>query len=161
VWRVDKGVVVVESVYFDDVEVGYVEDGDDVPVDAAEMVAYAIENDPWPIHTDEAAASASPFGEVIASFGYVVSLFFRAVHKLQINQRSQAAFLGALEWRVQFRGPVRGGDTLHVRCTVTGARLSSKGDRGVVTTQNELVNQHGETVVIIDVVSLNLTRPSQ
>jgi len=150
----------VEITYFEDVEVGHVEESADVAVDRDEMIAYAKANDPWPIHTDEVAASASPFGEVIASFGYVVSLFMRAVHQLPSNQESsQEGFLGALEWRVQFRGAVRGGDRLHLRSTITAKRLSSKGGRGVVTEQHELLNQVGEAAVVIESVSLVLCRP--
>jgi acyl dehydratase len=152
---------VVDTIYFDDVEIGYVEESESVPVDRAEMVAYAAANDPWPIHVDADAASATPFGDVIASFGYVVSLLFRANHTLPFNRASQPSFLGALEWRVQFRKAVFGGDRLHDRMTFTSKRLTSKGDRGVVTSEHELINQDGEVVVVIEVVSLHLCRPPQ
>ena len=39
------------------------------------------------------------------------------------------------------------GDTLHVECEVTEARLTSKGDRGLVRFANKVVNQRGETVL--------------
>jgi acyl dehydratase len=155
------GGVVMDAIYFDDVEVGYVEESASVLVDRAEMVAYAAGNDPWPIHVDAEAASATPFGDVIASFGYVVSLLFRANHTLRSTQASQPSFLGALEWRVQFRKAVFGGDRLRDRMTFTSKRLTSKGDRGVVTSQHELINQDGESVVVIEVVSLQLCRPTQ
>jgi acyl dehydratase len=54
------------------------------------------------------------------------------------------AFLGA---DVAARAPVYVGDTLHVVVTVDSARAASKGRRGVVTTSNAVVNQHGETVL--------------
>ncbi len=38
------------------------------------MLAYARNFDPWPMHTDEAAAAQTPFGELIASGGYTISL---------------------------------------------------------------------------------------
>ena len=142
------------GLYFETIEVGDVEEGEAVAVDRREMIAYAQANDPWPIHVDEVAGASSPFGDVIASFGYVVSLFFRALHKQEMNQRAQASFLGAVEWRVQFRGAVRGDDQLRVRQTVVDKRLTSKGDRGVVTTQNELLNQDDVPVVVIDSVFL-------
>jgi acyl dehydratase len=152
--------VVVNTIYFDDVEIGYVEESEAVLVDRAEMLDYAVRNDPFPIHVDAAAASATPFGDVIASFGYVVSLLFRASHTLRYVQAVQPSFLGALEWRVQFRKAVLGGDRLRDRMTITSKRLASKGDRGVVTSQHELVNQHGESVVVIEVVTLQRTRPT-
>jgi acyl dehydratase len=144
----------MDGLYFETIEVGDVEEGEEVAVDRLEMIAYAQANDPWPIHVDEAAGASSPFGDVIASFGYVVSLFFRAMHRLEMVQRAQGSFLGALEWRVQFRGVVRGEDRLRVRQTIVDKRLTSKGDRGVVTTQNELLNQDGVPVVVIDSVGL-------
>ena len=151
----------MDPIWFDDVEVGYVEESESVRVDREEMIAYAAANDPWPIHTDVSGASETPFGDVIASFGYVVSLLFRCNHKLRFTQAMQPSFLGALEWRVQFRKAVLGGDRLRHRITITSKRLTSKGDRGVVTSQHELLNQDGESVVVIEVVSLQLCRPTR
>ena len=150
----------MDTIWFDDVEVGYIEESDPVPVDRSEMIAYATRNDPFPIHIDPEAASQTPFGDVIASFGYVVSLLFRCNHKLQFTQAVQPSFLGALEWRVQFRKAAMGGDLLLDRMTVLSTRLASKGDRGVVTTQHELVNQDGESIVVIEVIALHLSRPA-
>jgi acyl dehydratase len=157
--KLDRGVV-MDPIYFDDIEIGYVEESESVLVDRAEMVAYAAHNDPWPIHVDAEAASATPFGDVIASFGYLVSLLFRSSHTLRYTQAIQPSFLGALEWRVQFRKAVLGGDRLRDRLTIMSKRLTSKGDRCVVTVQHELVNQDGESVVVIEVVSLQLSRPT-
>ena len=50
----------MDTIYFDHVEIGYVEESESVLVDRTEMVAYAAGNDPWPIHVDEEAASATP-----------------------------------------------------------------------------------------------------
>jgi acyl dehydratase len=151
--------VLVDTIWFDDVEVGYAEESQSVPVDRSEMIAYAARNDPFPIHVDAEAAAQTPFGDVIASFGYVVSLLFRCNHKLRFTQAVQPSFLGALEWRVQFRKAVLGGDRLLDRCTILSKRLASKGDRGVVTSQHELINQDGEPVVVIEVVALHARRP--
>jgi acyl dehydratase len=150
----------MDTIYFDDIEIGYVEESDWVLVDRDEMLAYASRNDPWPIHVDVEGATASPFGDVVASFGYVVSLLLRANHKLHSTRASQPSFLGALEWRVQFRKAVFGGDQLRDRITFTSKRLASKGDRGVVTSQHELINQDGEAVVVVEVVSLQLCQPT-
>ena len=45
------------------------------------------------------------------------------------------------------KGPTYVGDTIHVECEVTEARLTSKGDRGLVRTASKVVNQKGETVL--------------
>lgn len=148
------------AVYFDDFEIGYTDEGAPVRVDGAEMVAYAQRYDPWPIHVDEEAAAASPHGGLIASFGYVISLFFQSVHDQPINQAAQASFLGALGWdNVTFSRAVRPGDELHARSTIVSKRLTSKGDRGVVVFHYEIVTQNDEAAVTIDVTSLFRTRP--
>jgi acyl dehydratase len=140
--------------YFEDVQVGTVEDGPEFTADKDDMIRYATENDPYPIHLDEAFAQQSPFGGLIAPFGYTLMLFFRSMHGLEFDRAVQNAFLGALEWRVKFAGPVRPGDRVHDRCTIIDKRLSSKGDRGVVTTRHEIVNQNDDVPVTIEIVSL-------
>lgn len=55
------------------------------------------------------------------------------------------AYLGA---EVQVKGPTFVDDTLQVLAEVTAARLTSSGDRGIVTTENQVFNQHGDVVMI-------------
>lgn len=55
------------------------------------------------------------------------------------------AFLGG---EIQVKGPVFVGDTLEVWVEVTAARMTSRGDRGVVTTRNEVRNQDAELVMV-------------
>jgi acyl dehydratase len=54
------------------------------------------------------------------------------------------AFLNA---ELDVKGPSFVGDTIHVEIAVTEMRLTSKGDRGLVRTVNQVVNQHGNTVM--------------
>jgi len=62
-------------------------------------------------------------------------------------QDTGLAFLGAT---LEVKGPTVVGDTLHVEVEVTDARLTSKGDRGLVRFANQVVNQRGETVLAYD-----------
>lgn len=55
------------------------------------------------------------------------------------------AYLGA---EVQVKGPTFVDDTLQVVVEVTEARMTSRGDRGVVTTRNDVYNQHGDIVMV-------------
>ncbi len=66
---------------------------------------------------------------------------------LPMMQDTGLAFLGAT---LDIKGPTVIGDTLHVECEVTEARLTSKGDRGLVRTANRVKNQKGETVLAYD-----------
>ncbi len=54
------------------------------------------------------------------------------------------AFLSAA---LEAKKPTFVGDTIHVECTVTESRKTSKTDRGLVRTDNNVVNQKGETVI--------------
>ena len=46
------------------------------------------------------------------------------------------------------------GDTIGVIVEVTEQRPTSKGDRGLITTRNEVVNQRGEVVLVYTPVRL-------
>lgn len=59
-------------------------------------------------------------------------------------QDTGLAFLNAT---LDVKGPTVVGDTIHVECEVTEARLTSKGDRGLVRFANKVLNQRGETVL--------------
>jgi acyl dehydratase len=63
---------------------------------------------------------------------------------LPMIQGTGLAFLNAT---LDVKGPTFVGDTIHVECTVTEARKTSKGNRGLVRTVNNVVNQDGETVL--------------
>jgi acyl dehydratase len=63
---------------------------------------------------------------------------------LPTMQDTGLAFLGA---QLDIKAPTRIGDTIHVEAEVVEARLTSKGDRGLVRTSNIVVNQKGDTVL--------------
>ena len=59
-------------------------------------------------------------------------------------QDTGLAFLNAM---LDVKAPTVVGDTIHVEAEVTEARLTSKGDRGLVRFANKVVNQEGMTVL--------------
>src|SRR6184192_2855089 len=63
---------------------------------------------------------------------------------LPTMQDTGLAFLNAT---LDVKGPTLIGDTIHVEAQVTEARLTSKGDRGLVRFANQVVNQRGESVL--------------
>lgn len=63
---------------------------------------------------------------------------------LPIVRGTGLAFLNAT---INARKPTFVGDTIHVECTVTEARKTSKDSRGLVRTDNNVVNQNGEAVI--------------
>ena len=63
---------------------------------------------------------------------------------LPMIQGSGLAFLNAT---LDVKGPTFVGDTIHVECRVCEVRETSKGHRGLVRTENQVINQKGETVL--------------
>lgn len=63
---------------------------------------------------------------------------------LPTMQDTGLAFLGA---QLDIKAPTRIGDTIHVEAEVVEARLTSKGDRGLVRTSNVVVKQDGTVVL--------------
>ena len=59
-------------------------------------------------------------------------------------QDTGVAFLGAT---LDVKAPTYVDDTIHVACEVVEARLTSKGDRGLVRFSNSVINQNGEAVL--------------
>ena len=59
-------------------------------------------------------------------------------------QDTGLAFLNAT---IDVKGPTLVGDTIHVESEVVEARLTSKGDRGLVRFANKVVNQEGKAVL--------------
>jgi acyl dehydratase len=63
---------------------------------------------------------------------------------LPTMQDTGLAFLNAT---LDVKGPTIVGDTIHVESGVVEARLTSKGDRGLVRFANKVINQRAETVL--------------
>lgn len=150
----------MKLIYFDDLKEGDVFWGDEVLADRSEMLAYNQKNDPWPIHVDEKAAANSPFGGIIASGGYTITLLYRSLRGAYNNYELQWQFLGGFDWKLKFVGPLRPNDKVKVKITILGVRLSGKAHRGVVTLLDEMFNQSGECIMTIEVVCLLQVRPT-
>lgn len=56
--------------------------------------------------------------------------------------------LAFLNFDLDAKAPTLVGDTIYVHCEVVEARLTSKGDRGIVRTQNTVKNAQGETLLV-------------
>ena len=63
---------------------------------------------------------------------------------LPTMQDTGLAFLNAT---LDVKGPTHVGDTIHVECEVTEARLASKGERGLVRFFNQVVKQDDQVVL--------------
>jgi acyl dehydratase len=64
---------------------------------------------------------------------------------LPMMQGTGLAFLNAT---LDVKGPTFVGDTIHVECRVSELRATSKGNRGLVRSENQVINQKGEVVLV-------------
>jgi acyl dehydratase len=62
--------------------------------------------------------------------------------------------LALMELTPRFQKPVLAGDTLFVRTEVTGLHLTSRGDRGVITSQNTIHTINGKEAVSYQAVRM-------
>ena len=77
---------------------------------------------------------------------------------LPMIQGSGLAFLNAT---LDVKGPTFVGDTIHVECRVVEVRETSKGNRGLVRTENQVINQKGETVLAYNPLRMMKGRKGQ
>ena len=76
--------------------------------------------------------------------GALIFSFAEGLLMQTVIQRTGLAFMG-LDMKME--GPTFSGDTIHVEVEITESRPASKPGRGVVTTRNCVVNQHGKSVM--------------
>lgn len=137
--------------HFEDYPAGMVVECGSISVDEDEIIAFGRQFDPQPFHVD--ARGAGPFGGVIASGWHTASLMMRLLVDHFLPGAAGLASPGIDELR--WLAPVRPGDRLSLRITVTDARRSrSKSDRGLVQTFIEVINQDGAPVMTVKAMTL-------
>ena len=73
---------------------------------------------------------------------------------LLVQSTMQHTGLAMLETTLKLLAPTNVGDTIHVEVEVISVRQTSKGNRGIVKTLNNIVNQDGVTVATYDVTRM-------
>ena len=132
--------------YFEDFKVGDRWEFGTWSLAKDEMIAFAREFDPQPIHTDEAAAAGTAFGGVIASGWQTILKCIRLFVDGLMRDTAGLASPGLDELR--WYKPVRPGDRITGRAEVVEIGESkSSPDRGRVHFRIYGVNGSGETVL--------------
>lgn len=110
-----------------------------------DLVAFAREYDPQPIHIDEAYASAMHRGSIASGFPTMLQSFKSIMHELMIN----VANIGGLGFEKTKRPkPVRPNKALDVDMRVESITPSrTKPSRGVMACSVEVRNLAGELVL--------------
>jgi acyl dehydratase len=120
------------ELFFDDLTPGRVFDLGTTVVDEAEMLAFAHRFDPQWYHVDRDAAAGGPYGAVIASGFFTVSLFMRAYVDHVLCRAAAAASPGLEELR--WTAAVYAGDRLATRLEILDrAPSTARPGLGTVT----------------------------
>ena len=144
-------------VHYEDFVVGEVREMGPRTVTREEIVAFASEFDPQPMHLDESAAKHTILAGLAASGWHTCSIMMRLLcDGLILHSTSQGS--PGIE-HVKWKKPVLAGDTLSGKLTILSKRQSkSRPQLGLVTMRSELFNQRGESVFELENTGMFLTR---
>jgi acyl dehydratase len=132
--------------YFDDFVVGQIYQSGEYQVTEDEILAFARQYDPQPIHTDPDIARRTEFGGLIASGFHTAAVTMRlyVMSDASTVQGSVGVGLDRLRWR----SPVRAGDRLHASFTVESVTPSTRRPGwGTVRTHAQVRNQNDVEVL--------------
>ena len=134
----------------------------------AEILAFGREYDPQYFHVDPTAASQSHFGGVVASGWHTVLVGHRKMVDALDAEEVRLRDLGQEPGvsgpspgvnRMEFKSPVRPGDTVTYMLTVTSKRPSNSiPGWGLLFNSLDAVNQRGETVYHAELVGFSKLR---
>jgi acyl dehydratase len=107
-----------------------------------EIIAFAAEFDPQPMHLDEAAASKSMLKGLSGSGWHLCSIMMRMMFDFYIGRTASLGSPGVNE--VRWLSPLRPGDDLTLDIEVMEARVSrSRPETGIVTFRARVRNAAG------------------
>jgi acyl dehydratase len=144
--------------YFDDFTVGQIYQSGEYQVTEEEIIAFARQYDPQPIHIDREIALRTEFGGLIASGFHTAAITMRlfAMSDASAVQGSVGVGVDRLRWRY----PVRPGDRLHASFTIENLAPSTRRPGwGTVRTQAQVRNQNDVDVLEALMVALVPGRP--
>jgi len=134
----------------------------------AEIIRFASQYDPQYFHLSEAEAAFSHFGGLIASGWHTVAIGHRKMvdaleaEEQRLRQAGQQPGVSGPSPgvnRMEFKAPVRPGDTVSYTLTVSAKRPSnSLPGWGILTNQLMAVNQRGEAVYHAELIGFSKLR---
>lgn len=104
-----------------------------------------------PLHEDPGFARTTRFGTIIAQGALTFSILTGLWDRAGFMSGTVEAFVGVRSLR--FLRPVRAGDTLRARVRVSATEPRTRG-RGLVTLDNEVLNQRREAVMTCQAIAL-------
>ena len=108
------------------------------------------------LHTDAEYCKGTPYGQRIAHGLFGLALMEGMKYRLG---HVDGTAIASLSWNnVRFAKPIHIGDTVRVHVRISAMRETSKPDRGIVTEQVQLLNQHDEVVTEAEHLVMMLRR---
>jgi len=143
--------------YFEDIQIGSAQTAGTHELHDEDIIAFARQWDPQPWHVDPQAAERSPMKGLTAS-----SVHSYAVAALLLSRMEPTAGIASIRHELELPNPARPGDRLTLTMTCVDKRASeSKPDRGLVTFDGVLANQHGTVVLRLRSLMMVRTRPAE
>jgi acyl dehydratase len=137
----------VAPLFLEDFQVGMTFETPARTVTETDVVNFAaLSGDYNPLHTDEEFAKKGRFGRRIGHGVLTLAILTGMWDKIGIIAGSVDAFYGIDG--LKFTAPVFFGDTIHARLEVTNKQ--ERENSGMITLNNEVLNQRGETVLVCD-----------
>ena len=134
--------------YFEDFNTDWTAEYGPRRVTREEIIGFAAQFDPQPMHLDEEAARGTMLGGLGASGWHTCCVMMKMVADGVLLDSASMGAPGIEE--VKWLKPVRPGDSLTVRGSVLSARASqSKPDRGFVNFLWEVFNDRDEKVMTL------------
>ena len=132
-----------EKNYYEDLEVGFSYETPGITVGETHILGFAgLTGDFTQVHVDEEFAQEMGFKGRLAHGILVLGLIDALKNRCLVNFHVVAA----LNWNWRFSGAAYVGDRIHARLVIVDKRLTSKGNRGIVTLDIKGINQNGEVV---------------
>ena len=147
------------GLYFEDLRVGHRYTSGRYAVSEAQILAFAREFDPQPLHTDPVAARDSVLGGLSASGWHTAAITMRLTADGPLQLAGGTVVLGA---ELRWHKPTRPGDVLHLESEIVELRVSrSNPERGIVRVRMETLTEAGELLQTLTATLLVPTRATQ
>lgn len=111
---------------WDDINIGYKITTGTKTISKEEIITFAKEFDPQPMHLDDEAAKKTLFGELVASGWHTSAITMRLV--VDSKPLGDLPLIGVRLSDVSLTNPVRPNDSLHATAEIISKRPSSKND---------------------------------
>lgn len=148
------------KIFYEDLTMGETEEFGSYIVTKEEVIDFATKYDPQPFHLDEELAKQSVFGNLCASGWHTGAMMMRMIVDRSITSGFASMGSPGLD-KIEWKKPVFPGDTLSLRGKIVDMRESkSRPNIGLLKSDYEVVNQHGDVVMRVIANSMILKRPA-